>query len=291
MDQRDGAADEGRMKNQTNHAKSGDPEKNPKWSGRGGAPAVTPGLYLRLAAGGYIIFVAVTALFCDLIVLPIRGLHPLAANGVLIALAAIAAACGLLFIAELLSLRRERDLLFFIPLAKRRAAFRIVYPICMRLGRLFGQSQDMVSASLIALINRLTHIAAKRGGDGCVLVLLPRCIQNSRCAQRVVEDIAHCRKCGKCDIARVIEMRDKFGFCMAVVGGGELARKKVQELSPSFVIAVACERELLEGIQGVSDIPVIGIPNKRPEGPCVNTVIDIEEFEKVVSRYARKRNS
>jgi len=257
--------------------------------GGGGAPSATPGLYLRLVVAWYVVFASAAALFCFIIVLPMRALHPLAVKGVLSAATLIAVVCGLFLAIEMLSLRRGKDFLPFIPLARRRALFRMLYPLCRILGRLFGRSQEAVSVSLISLINRLTRIAARGPGEGGILILLPRCVQNSKCTQRIAEDIAHCKRCGKCDIARVVEMMEKHRFRVAVVGGGELAREKVREISPSFVIAVACERELLEGIRGVSDVPVIGIPNRRPEGPCTNTVIDIEEFEKAVRLYSGER--
>jgi hypothetical protein len=48
--------------------------------------------------------------------------------------------------------------------------------------------------------------------------------------------------------------------------------------------AVACERELLEGLREIGGVPVICITNRRPEGPCKNTEVDLEEFEAAVRR-------
>ena len=49
---------------------------------------------------------------------------------------------------------------------------------------------------------------------------------------------------------------------------------------------MACERDLLSGIQDIcNQIPIIGIPNIRPEGPCKNTTIDLNEFEKAVHTF------
>jgi hypothetical protein len=43
---------------------------------------------------------------------------------------------------------------------------------------------------------------------------------------------------------------------------------------------VACERDLLTGIRDVATrVPVIGIPNERPHGPCKNTWIDVALLE------------
>jgi len=39
---------------------------------------------------------------------------------------------------------------------------------------------------------------------------------------------------------------------------------------------VACERDLSSGIADVGRIPVIGIVNDRPNGPCYNTNVDVD---------------
>jgi hypothetical protein len=77
---------------------------------------------------------------------------------------------------------------------------------------------------------------------------------------------------------------------MSVVAGGEKAKEIVVNLSPSGVIAVACESELVKGLQAISRIPVIAVPNRRPKGPCRDTVIDLEEFERILHLESRSQN-
>ena len=48
---------------------------------------------------------------------------------------------------------------------------------------------------------------------------------------------------------------------------------------PDMIIGVACERDLTSGIQDTYPIPVFGIYNKRPHGPCFNTDVDVELVE------------
>ena len=70
------------------------------------------------------------------------------------------------------------------------------------------------------------------------------------------------------------------------VPGGEKARQVVKKIKPMAIIGIACERDLLSGIQDViHKIPVIGIPNVRPEGPCKNTTIDIREFQRAIQTF------
>ena len=83
-----------------------------------------------------------------------------------------------------------------------------------------------------------------------------------------------------------MEFKNVYPVEIYPVSGGELARKKVREIRPTAVIGVACERDLVAGIRDVGNkFSVIGIPNIRPEGPCKNTYIDLEELEKAIQFY------
>jgi hypothetical protein len=81
-------------------------------------------------------------------------------------------------------------------------------------------------------------------------------------------------------------MRDLYGFVLSVAEGGTEARKKIAEIRPGLIIAIACERDLLTGFIDVNPhIPVIGFPNVRPCGPCKNTEVDLSRIEAAVRRH------
>ncbi len=46
---------------------------------------------------------------------------------------------------------------------------------------------------------------------------------------------------------------------------------------PDAIVAVACERDLTPGIQDSYPLPVIGVLNDRPNGPSINTEVNIEK--------------
>ena len=46
------------------------------------------------------------------------------------------------------------------------------------------------------------------------------------------------------------------------------------EKRPKLVVAVACEGDLTSGIKDCYPLPVIGVLNDRPFGPCFNTHVD-----------------
>jgi len=121
-----------------------------------------------------------------------------------------------------------------------------------------------------------------------VLLLLPRCIQQSDCVQNVARDIRNCKGCGRCPVKEVVQIVDEYGILAFVAPGGRAALAKVLEDKVKAVVAVACEVELRQGIFS-SPKPVIGVVNKRPNGPCFDTQVDLEEVRHALKVLLDKR--
>jgi hypothetical protein len=267
-------------------------DRNDAGSGKSrGRPdgAASPGLYIGLAFAWCVMLAAGAAALCNLIRPRLGAWHPSLARVAFLMLVVPVASCALFFVLETLSLVINRDLLTFVPFAPRRALIMAMFPLCRMLGGILGRSRESVSASCIALNNRIAQRSKERPEGGKLLVLLPRCLQNSECRQMLIESIGNCRRCGRCAVARLLVLKEKHAFDMAMVTGGELAKKIVGEVSPSRIIAVACENELVKGLQEISHIPIMAIRNRRPAGPCKDTVIDIEEFEQALHFMAAPR--
>lgn len=92
----------------------------------------------------------------------------------------------------------------------------------------------------------------------------------------------NCRQCGGCSVGDMLGLAHKYGIHMAVATGGTLARQMVKQIRPKAIVAVACERDLTSGIQDVFPLPVVGVLNERPFGPCFNTRVDIKRVEAAV---------
>ena len=60
--------------------------------------------------------------------------------------------------------------------------------------------------------------------------------------------------------------------------------KWVKEARTKAIVAIACERDLASGMADVFPIPVIGVLNERPNGPCCNTTVDPERVRAVVEQ-------
>ncbi|MFH1379911.1 MAG: DUF116 domain-containing protein [bacterium] len=181
-----------------------------------------------------------------------------------------------------LSIKTNTNLIRYYHAARR---VEYLMPLVMKLGILLGIVPDRMISSFIGVNNHLIKLVHEKKKKENILVLLPRCLQHFACKQSVVSDINACKSCGKCDIAKLVKINKDYRLVTAVATGGGLAKSLIRDLKPHGVIAVACERELIEGLKGVSKIPIIAIANSRPEGPCKNTKVDIAAIESAVKLF------
>jgi len=175
----------------------------------------------------------------------------------------------------ILTLIRGKEI--FLAHRLRWVVVKVLFPLMIPVGRLFGISRDKVQQSFIAVNNQLV-----RSNVGCVkpdrlLILLPHCVQLNECNIKITGDVHRCKGCGKCEIKDLVAVADKHKVDLSVATGGTLARRIILEKRPRAIIAVACERDLTSGIVDSYPLPVIGILNDRPHGPCINTRVDMND--------------
>jgi len=184
---------------------------------------------------------------------------------------------GLLLVFTIL---RGKDIFFSHKL--RGIVAKILFPFMILMGRLVGVSKEKVQQSFIELNNHLVRSNTNRTRLNRLLILLPHCIQNFDCQIKITANVKNCQGCGKCEIKDLIELADAYRVNIAVATGGTLARRIIVENKPEAIVAVACELDLTSGIQDSYPIPVIGILNERPYGPCINTKVDIEKVRNAI---------
>ncbi len=199
--------------------------------------------------------------------------------GVLTVLAGVLLLGGLLLLAAVFAL--GRDISFSRKL--RSVAIRFLLPILVGVGRLVGFRREQVQHAFVAVNNQLVLSQCLNGKPPkSVLLLMPHCLQNRDCQVKVTYRVQNCKRCGNCCIKELIELSEKYGAHLAVATGGTIARRIVLDTRPELIIAVACERDLTSGIQDTTPLPVFGIFNRRPFGPCLNTLVPIDQVEAVL---------
>ncbi|MDA8388236.1 MAG: DUF116 domain-containing protein [Nitrospiraceae bacterium] len=178
----------------------------------------------------------------------------------LIGAAFILAAAGVFWFFTVVKLKKS-----FLPSRWVERYVLFVLPKAVWLGSKLGISRDRVGNSFIKTHNRIIRSYAGKFSPERTMILLPRCLK-----PEVRKEIAE------------VASGDHFKIVTAV--GGEEARRAIRDYRPTFILAVACERDLMSGLKDVAErVPVLAIPNQRPDGPCKNTSIPMEEFREAIA--------
>jgi uncharacterized protein len=237
------------------------------------------------------LFVALMGVTCLLIVggiyllwwIPTRGLaniHPDLPRivGLVFGVLSGVALLGTLLLVLTTALGKD----IFLTRFMRGVVIRFLLPVIEFIGKAIGISKDTIRQSFIAMNNSLVQSQRLLVKADRILILLPHCLQLFDCEIKVTGDINKCIRCGRCDIKGLAELAQKYQIDISVATGGTLARKVIIEKRPKLVVAVACERDLTSGIKDCYPLPVIGVLNDRPFGPCFNTKVDVEKIDQAL---------
>ncbi len=167
----------------------------------------------------------------------------------------------------------------------RGLTLKFLYPLLMLFGSFSSERRERLQGLIIAMNNKCLErerLRAKR-----ILLLLPQCLQVNECDIRLTYNIHNCKGCGKCEIKDLIRIAEDNNLNLFVATGGTLARKIVKEVHPEAIVAVACERDLSSGIADSYPLPVFGIPNERPYGPCLNTKVSLERVKGAIEFFCK----
>jgi len=167
--------------------------------------------------------------------------------------------------------------LFIVPV---KIALKLLFPLVLLIAGIFGGDKDEIRKVFVKTNNLSVESNGRKYRPEDVLVLLPHCLQYSGCEHRIIHDMNNCRQCGKCPIGDILKIVKEKKVTARVVTGGTAARSVVKLLSPKIIVSVACERDMASGITDVRGIPVLGIINTRPKGPCLDTTVDLDLFRK-----------
>lgn len=192
------------------------------------------------------------------------SIHPFLGDVALGLVVAFAATFAVLFAAVCYPLLAHKPLRLAEYLGMKLFA---IFPLIAKIARNFGISKDRLGYSLIEIHNELTRLRLRKSSNGRILALAPRCLDR----ENVEQVRALCAEYD-CD------------FYMAPTGAQ--ARQQIVKVKPAAIIGIACERDLITGIRDVGyRIPVIGVTNKRPAGPCKGAFIDLIELREAIAAF------
>ena len=174
---------------------------------------------------------------------------------------------------------------FFLSKKLRGAVVKVLFPLLVVMGKIFGLSREKISRSFVAINNQLVLAQDLRVSPARLLLLMPHCLQDHNCKVKITGNVENCEGCGKCPVKELLELSHTYKVELAVATGGTIARRIVVQKRPQLIIGVACERDLTSGIQDTYPLPVYGIFNHRPFGPCFNTGLPLAEVEMAIRHF------
>jgi hypothetical protein len=245
-------------------------------------------IFIGLIVFTVFLIVAATVALYLIPYIGLRNIHPLAPEVVCITMGAVVGALSLGVALLIITLVRGKEIFFAAKL--RGIVIEILFPIMIVVGKLLGISKEKVQQSFVEVNNLLVRAKCNGTKIDRLLLLMPHCLQFNDCAIKITSDVYKCKACGKCKIKDLVELAQKYNVHLSVATGGTLARRRVAESKPQAIIAVACERDLTSGIQDAYPLPVIGILNDRPFGPCFNTSVDISKVAEALEYLAGGRS-
>lgn len=167
-------------------------------------------------------------------------------------------------------------------------ATNMLYPVALQLGKWLGVDEEKIKRSYILVSNQLVKTRVAGHALEHIVILAPHCLQWIDCPHKITIDVKNCKGCKRCPVSSLLDLSRNRGVELVVATGGTSARKILKEKRPEGVVAIACERDLTSGIQDIGGLPVIGVVNERPEGPCCNTRVDLCKVEDAIRMLQEK---
>jgi len=212
------------------------------------------------------------------------------AAALLLLFAAMLLLAGFIWINRLLSPNGKDNRITVKNPLLAKLSFRFFMPLLLAAGNLLNWNKDEIRRVYINTCNEYIKTRKIEVPPDKMLVILPHCLQNSKCTVRFVDGIDRCAGCNACGIGALKDLLNKYGINSRIATGGTAARKIINDEKPGFIIAVACERDLSSGMMDVQSLPVYGILNQRPNGPCRDTFVDINELEKAIVLFSLEKS-
>lgn len=156
-----------------------------------------------------------------------------------------------------------------------------IYPVTKWLGYIVRQSSS-ITHSYIVTRNAMILKQCQQFCPKDILVLAPHCLQWDQCPHKITRNVSNCRQCGHCPVGTIWKLTQSYRVHFVVATGGTLARQLIQQCAPKLVIAIACERDLISGMNDTAPLPVLGLFNERPNGPCFNTNVNISALHSLL---------
>lgn len=166
-----------------------------------------------------------------------------------------------------------------------RLMLLFLFPVLYVFKPILKHSFKNIERDLVDLNNQLVAALDLKFKPNEMLILTPHCLQSSKCDIKVSLDVEACTRCGCCKVSDLKSIQQEFGIAVVIATGGTLARKMIIDKKPRLILAVACERDLVSGIIDSKKVFTYGLFNQRPNGPCLDTDVQIDAVKAAIHHF------
>ena len=110
------------------------------------------------------------------------------------------------------------------------------------------------------------------------VVFIPHCLRDAKnCVAPVDEDGYHCKKCGRCVIAKITAECEKRGMRWYMCGGGSQVQNLIMKHKPKAIVGIACFNEIQMALEKLKEynVPIQAVLLRK--SGCVNTEVVLQE--------------
>lgn len=144
-----------------------------------------------------------------------------------------------------------------------------------------GLSERLVNYTHIELRNKMNEYGYKKTPLNKRILFLPHCLRNSKeCIAEYNDEGLQCKKCGKCQIAEIIDLAKEKGFeKVFVCPGGSMVKKIVMKHKPKAILGVCCYNEANMAFDSLQNAGIATQAALLLKDGCSNTKANIEEIK------------
>ena len=117
--------------------------------------------------------------------------------------------------------------------------------VTQAIAKKFGLNDRMVNYTHIEVRNKLNEFGFKRTPYEKRILFLPHCLRNSKkCKADYIEEGLKCKRCGSCDIDRLLKIGEELGYSKSfITPGGSMVQKLIKKYNPEAIIGICCYHE------------------------------------------------
>jgi hypothetical protein len=136
---------------------------------------------------------------------------------------------------------------------------------------------DNISIELRNLIY-LDEFKKTKPGDR--ILFLPQCLRSTKCVAKMSSNEGIiCKRCGACQISKIIEAAEKMGYKKVYIApGGSFVNRILKNEKPKAVFGVGCTYELGLALLLVSKYGMVAHTAPLLKDGCICTKFDIKEI-------------